>query len=178
MLYFKALHIIFIVTWFAGLFYLVRLFVYHSEAEEKQAPARDILIEQYRIMEKRLWYGITWPSMILAWIFGLSMIFKVPEFLDQPWFQVKLFLVILLTIYHLSCHRFFLKYQKSKAPVSSNYMRIFNEVATLFLVSVIFLVELQHAVDWMYGLAGLLIFSMLLMAAIKVYRNFRESKKS
>ncbi len=129
-------------------------------------------------MEKRLWYGIAWPSMILAWIFGLIMVFSVPEFIQQLWFQVKLFLVLLLTAYHLVCHYYFRIYQKKAAPVSSNYMRIFNEIATLFLVSVVFIVELQHATNWLYSLLGLLILSLSLMAAFKIYRKNRESKKS
>jgi len=178
MLPIKALHIIFIVTWFAGLFYIVRLFVYHSEAEQKEETEKQILIKQFRIMEKRLWYGITWPSMILAWIFGLIMVFSVPEFIQQSWFQVKLLLVLLLTAYHLVCHYYFRIYQKKIAPVSSNHMRIFNEIATLFLVSVVFIVELQHATNWLYSLLGLLILSLSLMAAIKIYRKNREPKKS
>lgn len=178
MLSIKALHIIFIVTWFAGLFYIVRLFVYHSEAEQLGEPEKSILIRQYRLMEKRLWYGITWPSMILAWIFGLWMTLKVPEFYHQSWFQVKLFLVLLLSAYHLSCHYFFRIYQRSQAPKGSNFMRMFNELATLFLVSVVFLVELQHAANWLYGTLGLILFSLVLVVAIRIYRKIREVKKT
>ena len=68
--YVLSLHIIFIVTWFAGLFYIVRLFIYHTEAEAKPEPEKSILQNQYKIMEKRLWYGITWPSLVLTLIFG------------------------------------------------------------------------------------------------------------
>jgi putative membrane protein len=178
MLSIKALHIIFIVTWFAGLFYIVRLFVYHSEAEQMEEPEKSILIRQYRVMEKRLWFGITWPSMVLAWFFGLWMTFAVKEFYLQPWFQVKLILVILLTAYHLLCHYYFRFYQRGLAPVGSNFMRIFNEIATLFLVSVVFLVELQHAANWLYGTLGLVLFSLILLLAIRIYRKFREGKKS
>lgn len=178
MLSIKALHIIFVVTWFSGLFYIVRLFVYHSEAEHKAEPERSILIKQFRLMERRLWFGITWPSMILVWFFGGCMVACVPEFLNQTWFHVKLGMVVLLTAYHLWCHYFFRRYQSSAAPVSSNYMRIFNEVATLFLVSIVFVVELQHAGNWVYGTLGLVGFGITLMLAIKIYGRIREGKKS
>ena len=98
-LYIKALHIIFIVTWFAGLFYIVRLFIYHAEAEKKEEPAKSILQEQYRLMEKRLWYIITWPSAILASIFAFWMLYDQPMFLSMPWMHVKLTFVLALYFY-------------------------------------------------------------------------------
>ena len=86
MLYLLALHIIFVVTWFAGLFYIVRLFVYHSEAKEKPEPERSILISHFKGAEKRLWYGITWPSAIGTYIFGIWLLVdrygaNIPEWL-------------------------------------------------------------------------------------------------
>src|ERR1035441_1745460 len=72
-LYLKATHIVFVVTWFAGLFYIPRLFIYHTEAQEKPEPEKTILSNQFKIMTKRLWYGITWPSMVLTYILGFSV---------------------------------------------------------------------------------------------------------
>ena len=105
-LYLKALHLIFIVTWFAGLFYIVRLFIYHAEAESKEEHERSVLQGQYKIMEKRLWYGITWPSMVLALVFGLWLA-EVNNLWFSPWFQAKLVLVLLLLLYHLECGRIY-----------------------------------------------------------------------
>ena len=93
----KALHIIFVVTWFAGLFYIFRLFVYHAEAQEKKEELeREILIKQYKIMEWRLWYIITWPSAILTLIWGVWLLYFNPGYLSQPWMLLKLFFVFCL----------------------------------------------------------------------------------
>src|SRR4029078_7832406 len=103
--YIKALHIIFVVTWFSGLFYIVRLFVYSAEASIKAEPERSILLKQFSIMQKRLWYGITWPSAILTLIFGIwlwQLYGSLPA-----WLLVKLFFVVALFIYHLSLHIIF-----------------------------------------------------------------------
>ena len=105
--YIKALHLIFVITWFAGLFYIVRLFVYHAEAKQKPQPEQDILIKQYQLMQYRLWYIITWPSAILASVFAYWMLFFTESgtfWLTQPWMHVKLAFVLLLYIYHLKCH--------------------------------------------------------------------------
>ena len=174
MLYIKALHIIFMVTWFAGLFYIVRLFVYNAEALEKQEPEKSILLKQYHLMQKRLWYGITWPGMVLTWIFGWLMVFDNPFFLESSWFQIKLAFVFALTAYHISCHIIFKKFQNNRAAYSSFSMRIWNEVATLFLVAIVFIVELQNTLSWIWGVIGLVLFAGTLMIAIKGYKKWRE----
>src|SRR6516165_10568849 len=100
--YIKALHIIFIVTWFSGLFYIVRLFIYNTEAEEKEESQKKILQSQFQIMIRRLWLGITWPSAILTLIFGSWMwclLGSLPE-----WLTIKLIFVVVLYLYHLSLH--------------------------------------------------------------------------
>ena len=99
-LYVKALHIIFVVTWFAGLFYIPRIFIYQTEAEDKLEPAKSILQTQFKLMSKRLWYIITWPSAILASIFGIWLIYLNPVWLEQPWMLVKLAFVLALYFYH------------------------------------------------------------------------------
>ena len=101
--YIKSLHLIFVITWFAGLFYIVRLFVYQIEANEKPSPEREILLKQYKIMTYRLWYIISWPSAVLAVIFALTLLHLNPAFLEMRWMQVKLGFVVLLIAYHIKC---------------------------------------------------------------------------
>jgi len=99
--YLKALHIIFVVTWFAGLFYIVRLFIYHVEAEDENETAKAILQKQYKLMSKRLWYGITWPSAVLTAFFaGWLLVTNFAYYLTQSWMHVKLTFVLALYIYH------------------------------------------------------------------------------
>ncbi|MCC7454490.1 MAG: CopD family protein, partial [Crocinitomix sp.] len=101
-----ALHLIFIVTWFAGLFYIVRLFVYHAEASSKSKEAQEILIPQYKLMSKRLWYGITWPSFVLTLILGPTILYLNPSLLYMYFMQIKLGFVAGLIIYQLLCHHY------------------------------------------------------------------------
>ena len=172
-LYIKALHIIFVVTWFAGLFYIVRLFIYDVEANDKPEIERTILTNQFRIMQKRLWYGITWPSAVLTWVFGLWLLFSNIDFLKMPWFHVKLTAVVLLTIYHFLCGVILNQLRDGKCKYTSGQLRVWNEVATLFLVTIVFVIELQHSLNWIWGILGLLGFTVILMLAIKVYKKFR-----
>lgn len=175
-LYVKALHIIFVVTWFAGLFYMVRLFVYHFEAEKKSEPARTILMDQYKIMEKRLWFGITWPSMVLTYVFGFWMVFQLfPDFNFPAWLVLKLAFVFGLTLYHLQCGLIYQQLKKGIYKYSSTKMRLWNEVATLFLVSVVFIVVLKSTLNWLWGLVGLVLFAVLLTIAIRIYKRLRNS---
>lgn len=172
-LYIKALHIIFVVTWFAGLFYIVRLFIYDVETKDRPEIEREILSKQFQIMQKRLWYGITWPSAVLTWVFGWWLVYSNIDFLKMPWFHVKLTAVILLTLYHFSCGYIFNQLRNNNCKYSSGQLRVWNEVATLFLVTIVFVVEIQHALNWVWGLVGLLLFTAILMLAIKGYRKIR-----
>ena len=172
--YIKALHLIFVVTWFAGLFYIPRLFIYHIEALEMPSPDREILAKQLRLMTKRLWKIITWPSAILCTFFAVWLLLLMPGWLAQPWMHVKLGFVLLLIIYHLRTHQIYLQLQKDEARYTSNYMRIWNEVATLVLFAVTFLVILKNAVNWIFGMAGLLLLAVLLMLGIRLYKRIRE----
>ncbi|KAB2810325.1 CopD family protein [Phaeocystidibacter luteus] len=175
-LYVRALHIIFVVTWFAGLFYMPRLFVYAAEANERKDEAGRILIGQYAIMKKRLWFGITWPSAILTLIFGLWMLDTIGWYI-QTWLWVKLGFLVGLYAYHLSLHYIFKLQAKGDFRYSGNQMRIWNEVATIFLVAIIFLVELRSALDMAWGLLGLFGFIILLMLAIRSYKRIRMKKQ-
>lgn len=172
-LYAKSLHIIFIITWFAGLFYSVRLFIYHTEAHTKTSPEKEILQNQYKIMTKRLWYIITWPSAILASLFAFWMLYINPTLLDMPWMHVKLGFVVLLYMYHLVSHYMFKQLQNDVIKYTSTKLRLWNEIPTLILFSVVFIVVLKSAVNWIYGLIGIIIFGVLLMIAVRVYKAIR-----
>ena len=173
-LYIKALHIIFVVTWFAGLFYIVRLFIYHTEALEKDEPDRSILSNQLAMMSKKLWYIITWPSAVITLILGTILILLLPDWLELPFMHVKLALVLVLFIYHLYCHKIYQTLQKGLVKFTSFRLRIFNEVATLLLFAIVFLVVLKNEINWIWGTIGLVSFAVVLMIAIKLYKKIRQ----
>lgn len=175
-LYIKALHIIFVVTWFAGLFYIVRLFIYHAEAEQKEEPAKQILQQQYKLMSKRLWYMITWPSAILASFFAFWMLYLQPDYLLMGWMHVKLSFVFALYFYHGACHKIFSQLQKDIVNYSAFKLRLWNEVATILLFAIVFLVVLKNAINWIWGVVGIILFGVLLMLSIKLYKNIRAKK--
>lgn len=171
--YIKSLHLIFVITWFAGLFYIVRLFVYQIEAHQKPSPEKEILGTQFKIMAKRLWYIITWPSMILAVGFAIWLVALRTFYLTDAWMQVKLALVVLLIVYHIKCHVIFRQLQQDVVKYSSNFMRLFNEGATLLLFAIVFLVILKNAVNWIYGTLGIVVFALLLMLGFRFYKRLR-----
>ncbi len=172
--YLKAFHLIFVITWFAGLFYIPRLFVYQIEAYHKSSPEKEILGKQLKLMAKRLWFIITWPSAVLALSFGLSLFYINPYLFFQPWMQVKLAFVVLLVIYHLATHRYFKQLQADNVKKSSSYMRMWNEGATFILFAVIFLVILKSAINWIWGVIGIFVLGILIMLGFKFYKRFRE----
>lgn len=172
--YIKSLHLIFVITWFAGLFYIPRLFVYQIEAFYKPAPDKEILGKQLKLMSKRLWYIITWPSAILATIFAIWLIILLPSWVQQPWMQVKLGFVVLLIIYHLKTHQYFTQLQNDVVKKSSSFMRIWNEGATFILFAVVFLAVLKSAINWVWGVVGIVVLGVLIMLGFKVYKSIRE----
>lgn len=175
--YIKSLHLIFVITWFAGLFYIVRLFVYHAEALQKPQAEQDILIKQYQLMQYRLWYIITWPSAVLASFFAFWLLHSNQGLIDARYFQVKLVFVFLLYIYHAKCHQFFVQLQRNEVKYSSNFFRIWNEGATIILFAVVFLIIVRDAVNWIYGVLGIFLFSILIMLGFKFYKTIREKNK-
>ncbi|MDG1321727.1 MAG: CopD family protein [Polaribacter sp.] len=175
-LYVKALHIIFVVTWFAGLFYIVRLFIYQTEAEQKPEPAKEILQTQYKLMSKRLWYIITWPSAVLASVFAFWMLYTNPYYLEEPWMLIKLSFVFALYFYHGYCHKIFTKLQNNEVKYTSLKLRIFNEVSTILLFAIVFLVTVKSAINWIWGVVGIILFGVLMMLGIKLYKTLREKK--
>jgi putative membrane protein len=172
--YIKALHIVFIVTWFSGLFYMVRLFVYNTEAGEKNETEKNILRNQFTIMIKRLWLGITWPSAILTLIFGPWMWIQLGVL--PGWLFIKLFFVVALYAYHFSLHAIYKQQMKGVFKYSSQQLRIWNEVATIFLVAIVMLAVVKQNMSVVWGLVGLILFVIVLMSAIKIYKNIRRKK--
>ncbi|TDH26114.1 protoporphyrinogen IX oxidase [Segetibacter sp. 3557_3] len=177
LLYLKALHIIFIVTWFSGMFYIVRLFIYNAEAAQKTGVEREVLQKQYEIMIKRLWFGITWPSAVLTLIFGPLVMYTFGYFSPVPgWLWIKLAFVLLLYCYHYSLHLIYRQQMRGLFSISSQKLRVWNEVATIFLVAIVMLVVVKQNMSWAWGLGGLLLFVVLLMSAIKIYKSIRDKK--
>jgi putative membrane protein len=175
----KALHIIFVVTWFAALFYMPRLFVYDVEARDKPESVREILLEQLQIMQKRLWYGIAWPSMVLTLILGswLAVVRGYdPTLAVFNWLTIKIGLVALLVVYHIACERIMRRLRANDVPWGSQGMRMWNEVPTLLLFAVVFLVVYQQTEGLWWGVGGLLGLMVLLLAGIKGYRMLRQPK--
>lgn len=172
--YLKSLHLIFVITWFAGLFYIPRLFVYQIEAYHKPSPDKEILGKHLKLMAKRLWYIITWPSAILATVFGIWILLYRLPWLEEPWMLVKLGFVVLLIIYHLKTHQYYKQLQRDEVKKSSSYMRIWNEGATFILFAVVFLIILKNALNWVYGIIGMIVLGVLIILGFKVYKNIRK----
>jgi putative membrane protein len=157
----------------AGLFYMVRLFIYHTEAQVKPEPDRTILSKQFEIMESKLWWIITTPSMYLVIAAAIGMLVIRPFWLQQPWMHVKLTFVIGLIIYHFICQNKMNQMRKGIYTWSSTQLRLWNELATLLLFAIVFLVVLKNAVNWIYGVIGIVALSIVLMMAVKIYKHFR-----
>lgn len=171
---FRALHIIFMVSWFAGLFYIIRLFIYHTEAGMKPETEKRILQEQFSIMEWRLWYIITTPAMILTILFGTCLLIAKPFLLSQPWMQIKLTFVGLLLIYHFISQGIMNRLKNGGSRWTSMHLRLWNELATLILVAVVFLVITKGTLSWIAGMAGFFGTGIALMIGIRVYKKLRK----
>lgn len=170
--YIKAIHIIFIVTWFSGMFYIPRLFIYNTEAKEKTEEERAVLQPQFRIMIKRLWLGITWPSALITLLMGtwVAVLYgSIPQ-----WLWIKLGFVAALYVYHLSLHKIYKEQMSGKFRFSSQQLRIWNEVATIFLFAIVILATVKQAVSLFWGMAGLILLMIVLLAAIRIYKFLRK----
>lgn len=175
-LYLKAIHIIFVVTWFAGLFYMPRLLVHMIEAHEKPEPEKSILLKQLTKMASGLWYGITWPSAIVTFIMGAALLIDQPVWLQYGFMHIKLTLVFFLYIFHFSLQYLFGQIKRGVLKFSSTQMRLWNEVSTLFLISIVFLIVLKNALSIVWGIAGLLVVAFLIMTGVRIYKKFRDGK--
>ena len=175
------MHLIAMVAWFAGLFYLVRLFVYHTEAFSKENPEKDILCTQYGIMEERLFKIICQPALGLVWIFGLAMIFHNgwDWFKENPWLHVKIAMVFGLSIYHEYNKKIIKKLKKGEFIMSPFKFRLYNEVPTLFLLGIVLLAVYKNLLNFGYTFIGILAFGVVLFLIAKAYKNKRlKSSKS
>lgn len=174
--YVKAWHIIFVVTWFAALFYQVRLFIYLREAQDKSETEKNILTPQFLLMAKRLLFGINLPSAVLTLFLGSSMLHLYGVRInDLPtWLVIKLIFVFFLFIYYVSLHKIYLNQKNGIFNLSSNFLRIWNEVATVFLIAIVFLVVVKDNLSWIYALVALFGIILTLMLAIRVYKTIRQ----
>ena len=175
--WFKAFHLIGIVVWFAGLFYLVRLFVYHAEAQQEPEPARGILTKQYELMEKRLYGIITTPGMIVTVAMAIGLISTEPEILKSTWLHIKLVFVLLLIGYHHFCKRIMKQLAAGECQWSGQQFRALNEAPTILLVLIVLLAVFKNSLPldlttWL--VAGLVI---TMVASIQLYAKKRRKDK-
>ena len=173
-LWFKTLHIVGVVVWFAGLFYLVRLFIYHVEAAELDPPIKEAFEEQYMLMERRLVNIITTPGMVLAVSMAVGLLITQPSWLYQSWMQAKLVFVAGLLVYHAFCYRLMGQLARGECRWSGRQLRALNELPTLILVIVVMLVVFKKqfptgAATWL--MVGLVLF---MAASIQFYARWRR----
>jgi putative membrane protein len=173
-LWFKTLHIVGVVVWFAGLFYLVRLFIYHREAEELEPGLRQAFQAQYGLMEKRLANIITTPGMVVAVAMAVGLLVSNPAWLHQGWMHAKLGFVVALLAYHLFCYRLMGQLQAGSCCWGPKQLRALNELPTLLLVVVVMLVVVKAqfptgAATWLQ--VGLVLF---MAASIQFYARWRR----
>ncbi|KIG16689.1 Protoporphyrinogen IX oxidase [Enhygromyxa salina] len=171
----KALHIVGFISWFAGLFYIVRLFVYHAEATERPEHEREILLPQLELMARRLWQIITVPAMILTIAAGVSMVVQLAQLGPLPgWLHLKFALLAGLIGYTLWCGQIRRSQAAKRSGWTSNRLRMFNELGTMFMVAIVFLAVFRSALSVAWGVGGLLILGVSLMLGVRLYRKIRE----
>jgi putative membrane protein len=177
-LYLKALHLVSVVSWFAGLLYIVRLFIYHVEAGARPEPERSVLQAQFALMERRLWYGITWPAFIATAVFGLWMMGRIRAW-EMPWFQLKAVFLAALIGYHLMCGKIRKDLAAGRCAWTSARLRVWNEVATLLLFAIVFTAVLKSPMAAGKGMAWVAIvaaFGVGLMMFIRKRKRARNRK--
>jgi putative membrane protein len=177
--WFKAFHLIGVVVWFAGLFYLVRLFVYHAEAAQQPEPAQGILKAQYALMEKRLYGIITTPGMVVTVAMALGLLYTEPEILKSPWLHFKLTAVALLLGYHFYCGRLMKRLERGECQWTGQQFRALNEAPTLLLVVIVLLAVFKNnfpldAVTW---LIVALVVAMALSIQLYAKKRRRDQEK-
>lgn len=172
-LHYKAIHIIIVTSWFAGLFYLPRLLVYHREAADKPADEAKILVPALVKYQNLLYKAIMMPAMILTLLSGFYMLYQNESFWREPWMHLKLLFVLIIVGYHFFCKWLMNKMAQGNYPLSSIQLRLWNEVATILLVAVVFLVVLKNTLDWAKALVGLLVFSITILLAVRVVKKIR-----
>ena len=169
-LYLKVFHIIGVIVWFAGIFYLGRLFVYHREADDRPEPERTTLKSQFSLMERRLYYGIAWPGLCISTVFGIALIISSGL---PGWLHAKLALVLALVVYHLWCGHLRKKLLKKNYIWNGTKFRLFNEIPTLLLFSIVFVVVFKSAISW-NALLLILVSLILVIVGIVQLRTMRK----
>ena len=177
---FKSLHIIGFVSWFAGLFYWVRIFIYHAEAELKSDPEKEILTRQFMLMERRVYKIIANPAMIITLIGGIGMLLMPAgqAWLKQGWMHAKLGLIFFLIGYHHYCLSLMKKLAKGENKLSAEKLRMLNEVATLFLVAIVLLAVFKNMANFGIVFAVLVVLGFLMNLGIKAYKKIRVKEES
>ncbi len=173
----KAIHIIFVVSYFAGIFYMVRLFIYHTEALQGQEPERSILHKQYSFMEERLWNIITVPALVIMSVSGVYLLYATGwEYLLQGWMHIKLLFIVLLFGYHYFCWRELKRLQCGVWRFTSVQLRMLNEVATLILFVVVFAVLLKQLFIkyWYWSLIAFVVMGALIILTVKVVNRRKK----
>jgi putative membrane protein len=174
----KTIHFIGLVSWFAALFYMPRLFIYHTEALEKEEAERNILTAQFEIMQRRLYHIIMTPAMIITFVGGFMMLFFYgwTWFTANIWMHWKLGLIILLMGYHFYNKKIMTKLAAGEAIMSSAKLRMFNEIATILLLGIVLLAVFKSRLDFIYAFVTIILFMILLMMGIKAYKRYRQKK--
>jgi len=175
--WFKAFHLIGIVVWFAGLFYLVRLFVYHAEASQEPEPAQTILKNQYQIMEKRLYHIITTPGMVVTVAMAIGLLITEPELLRDRWLHIKLAFVAALIVYHFYCGRIMRQLAAGQCNWSGQHFRALNEAPTVLLVAIVLLAVFKNNLPTDITAWGILAMIVLMAASIQLYAKKRRQDK-
>lgn len=174
----KSIHIIFVVSYFAGIFYMVRLFVYHTETLLQDAPnKREILHTQYAFMQERLWNIITIPSLVIMIISGVYLLHSTHwVWLKEGWMHIKLSFVVFLLIYHFWCWKAMKQLQKQKPVLSSVALRMMNEVATLILFVVVFAIVLKNVFieNWHWALGSFFVVGVLIMLVVRLVNSLKK----
>ncbi|NEO45859.1 protoporphyrinogen oxidase HemJ [Moorena sp. SIO3H5] len=175
--WFKAFHLIGVVVWFAGLFYLVRLFVYHAEASQEPEPAQTILKNQYEIMEKRLYHIITTPGMVVTVAMAIGLLLTEPEVLKQGWLHIKLAFVALLLVYHFYCGRIMRRLAANECSWTGQQFRALNEAPTVLLMVIVLLAVFKNSLPT--DITSWLIVAMVIVmaASIQLYAKKRKRDK-
>lgn len=170
----KALHLIGMVSWMAGLFYLVRIMVYHAEAQGQDEPARSLLLRQYNAMEWKAYKIILQPAVIITWSFGVTMLCLQPVWLQQGWMHVKLALLLLLTGYTHYCKIHIRRLQNGTSTFTHLHYRALNEAPTILMTGIIFLAVFKDRINGLYLGLGLVLFSGLIFSAVRRANRSRK----
>lgn len=172
-LLFKSFHIVGFVSWFAGLFYLVRMFVYDAEADEQPVEMRSAWKKQLIVMQERVYKIIATPAMVITWVFGIGMLIINPAWLQQSWIHLKLTLLVLMVVYHFYCRKIIRDNALGKKSFTPFQFRLLNELPTLFLISIVLLAVLKDITNFVYLFVGILLFGFLLFISAKAYKKHR-----